>query len=145
MWDEALLFLVPFWCQIFDAFIVLRWATVAHMGLLLMKHQGYMHVCPFKILHIVSRSLTLISIGCVSGLLTFPTTIIQNSNFKVIDIVTFPLQVCCDSVIWSQGNWYFTLSITDSHWPLTLFITDKLWFLHLMSRSSGKLRKWQTV
>ena len=35
MWDEALLFLVPFWCQIFDAFIVLRWATVAHMGLLL--------------------------------------------------------------------------------------------------------------
>ena len=34
MWDEALLFLVPFWCQIFDAFIVLRWATVAHMGLL---------------------------------------------------------------------------------------------------------------
>ena len=34
MWDEALLFLVPFWCQIVDAFIVLRWATVAHMGLL---------------------------------------------------------------------------------------------------------------
>ena len=34
MWDEALLFLVPFWCQIFDAFIVLRWATVAHMCLL---------------------------------------------------------------------------------------------------------------
>ena len=28
-------FLVQFWCQIFDAFIVLRWATVAHMGLLL--------------------------------------------------------------------------------------------------------------
>ena len=35
MWDEALLFLVPFWCQIFDAFIVLRWATVARIGLLL--------------------------------------------------------------------------------------------------------------
>ena len=33
--DEVLLFLVPFWCQILDAFIVLRWATVAHMGLLL--------------------------------------------------------------------------------------------------------------
>ena len=29
MWDEALLLLVPFWCQIFYAFIVLRWATVA--------------------------------------------------------------------------------------------------------------------
>ena len=31
----GLLFLVPFWCQIFDAFIVLRWAPVARMGLLL--------------------------------------------------------------------------------------------------------------
>ena len=30
----GLLFLVPFWCQIFDAFTVLRWATVARMGLL---------------------------------------------------------------------------------------------------------------
>ena len=37
MWDDALLFLVPFWCQIFDAFIVLRWATVAHMGLLFLQ------------------------------------------------------------------------------------------------------------
>ena len=34
MWDEALLLLVAFWCQILDAFIVLRWAAVAHMGLL---------------------------------------------------------------------------------------------------------------
>ena len=36
--DEVLMapymHLVPFWCQIFDAFIVLGWATVAHMGLL---------------------------------------------------------------------------------------------------------------
>ena len=29
MWDEVLLFFVPFWSQFFYAFIVLQWATVA--------------------------------------------------------------------------------------------------------------------
>ena len=47
MWDEALLFLVPFWCQNFDAFIVLRWATVAHMGLLFVL--PYVHIFRYAV------------------------------------------------------------------------------------------------